>query len=799
MRPGADGSSKESRRSLRSRMPALRANWWADLWPWVGLAVGIGSAVLLGLATTPGHPLFKVHTAVFDFLMGQRPPQVLDGPESPIALVGIDESSFGRFGYPIPRRDLAEGLERILAADPKAVVIDVQFTSVDAPAEEVRKALESVAPMLPSSSRAKLTAIAGEHDTTRLLLDVIEDPRVIGTFFAHGLDDGTSDVVMPAEVEDMIDDVGCESFRGASGVVLDQPDFLEAYVNHGNARLEPEWDGLIRRYPLFVRVGDSLYPSLAVAAATIRTETQIANVECTDGDIDSFSIGADYPLPFGRTSDYPDARVFISYGGTFSESFRNWTPFERLFAPLTILPEERTAAEATLSEDLKKRFAGKLVFLGLRNDFEDKYPTYNDPSFAGVAIHATVAYGLVTKHWLHRSTNAIIGEAVACVVFGLVVTLIFLRWGSSWLILLAPASPAFGYFASLQLLSRGLLVDLIVPGFVGSVAVLLCGALRFIVEQQRAEKERLRAESEAVRAEQEQLRAEQEKIRAERLGAFLSPEVAKIAGENPDLLKPQRQEISILFSDIRSFTTVAEGMPPETLAEMLSEYLTWMTEIVLSNHGTLDKYIGDAVMAIFGAPLPEKAHARWACTTALEMIDALDGLNERWRAQGRTTLQFGIGINTGSVVVGTMGSKNKPEYTCIGDDVNFASRAEGLTKAYGATIVVGESTMKLAGDDFLFRDLGPVKVKGKTRGVKIYELLGTRAQVADPAWVDVFHQGLNAFLLRDWNKAEELFERVKTMRGGTDGPSKAFLVWTKSFKATPPDDAWDGTLDRAEK
>lgn len=773
--------------SLRSRLPALRASWWADLWPWTGLAVGAASAVLLATATTPRHPLFKVHTAVFDFLMTQREPLVLDGPDSPVAIVGIDEASLARFGSPIPRGAVATALQEILDADPAAIIIDIEFTSADAPAAEVRKALASVAPMLPPGSQPRLDAIADDHDQTKRLLRVIADPRVIGTFFAHGLDDGTAKLTMPDSVEDLIDDVGCESFRGASGIVLDHPDFLEAYVNHGNARLEPEWDGLIRRYPLFVRVGESLYPSLAVAAATLKTETQIASVECTNGDIDSFSIGADYPLPFGRTSDYRDAKVWINYGGSFEQSFRNWTPFAELIPP-SPTPEELAA----LQVNLRSKFAGKLVFIGLRNDFEDKYPTYNDALFAGVAIHATVAYGLVTKHWVHRSSNAIIGEAAACMLIGLAVTLIFLRWGSSWLILLAPASTAFGYFGSVQLLSRGLLVDLIVPGFVGSVAVLSCGALRFIVEQQKAEKERLRAEREKVKAEEQQLRAE-------RLGAFLSPEVAKIAGENPELLKPQRQEISILFSDIRSFTTKAEGMPPEELAIMLSEYLTWMTEIVLSNHGTLDKYIGDAVMAIFGAPLPQEIHARWACTTALEMMDALESLNERWRAQGRVTLEIGIGINSGAVVVGTMGSQKKPEYTCIGDEVNFASRAEGLTKAYGATIVVGDATRKLAGDDFLFRDLGPVKVKGKTRGVRIYELVGTRAGIEDATWIDTFHQGLNAFLLRDWDKAEELFERVRKARPGGDGPSKAFGVWSKSFRAHPPDEAWDGTLERADK
>jgi len=769
----------------------------SNLWPLIGVSVGLlGAFLMIVIDIAP------IERDFLDLMMKRREVRVLDGPEDPITIVAYDEIDAQSYGRSVDRATLDEILKRILAAGPSAIILDLQFSEEDRPATSVAKALTELKAAVPRTPDDAIEAIKGKYDPTSELLETLSSGTIVGAFFSQGVTLGEApafdeDKLPPPS--DLVNADACDRFYApAMDVTVDRPEFRAAMPHYGNVRLELDTDGPVRRYNLFTRIDARvppeppetkstvvpiIYPSLALVAAALREETPTISIECEGTRVKDFSIGTADADRF-HLEHSPDAGFLVDFGGTFDESFPHHLTFHEV-----------------LAAPMPERFAGKAVFLGLKDPYQDKYPTIYDATFPGVAVHATVAHDLITGHQLRRNDyfHNLLLEPIACFLVGLIVTLAFFfieRW---WILTFSPLFAIAGLIATAEAIEAGYLVNLFAPGIVGAVGVLGCGAVRAVIDQRIAARERLRAEKEGLRAEQEMIRAESQKLRAERLGAFLSPEVAKIAGENPELLKPQRQEISILFSDIRSFTTVAEGMPPETLAEMLSEYLTWMTEIVLSNHGTLDKYIGDAVMAIFGAPLPQKAHAKWACTTALEMIDALDGLNERWREQGRTTLQFGIGINTGSVVVGTMGSKNKPEYTCIGDDVNFASRAEGLTKAYGATIVVGESTKMQAGDDFLFRDLGPVKVKGKTRGVKIFELLGTRSQITDTAWVDVFHQGLNAFLLRDWTKAEELFERVKTMRGGYDGPSKAFLAWTASFKAHPPDDAWDGTLDRAEK
>ena len=182
--------------------------------------------------------------------------------------------------------------------------------------------------------------------------------------------------------------------------------------------------------------------------------------------------------------------------------------------------------------------------------------------------------------------------------------------------------------------------------------------------------------------------------------------------------------MSILFSDIRGFTTLSETMEPEAVVEVLHEYLNPMSEIVVKHGGTLDKYIGDAIMALYGAPLEQADHSRRACRTALEMMQTLKALDREWLERGRPALKIGIGINSGQVSVGNMGSNRLFDYTAIGDNVNLASRLEGLNKFYGTEILVAGATVSDLGPGFYFREVDLVRVKGKKHPITIYEILG---------------------------------------------------------------------------
>jgi adenylate cyclase len=210
------------------------------------------------------------------------------------------------------------------------------------------------------------------------------------------------------------------------------------------------------------------------------------------------------------------------------------------------------------------------------------------------------------------------------------------------------------------------------------------------------------------------------------MGHYINRQLLEKILADPGLLKlgGERKNLSVLFSDIRGFTTISESMKPEEVVPLLNEYLSRMVEVVFRHDGTLDKFIGDAVMAFWGAPVPDEQHPRKAVLCAIEMIEELKALQEKWRREGRPVIEIGIGINTGEMVVGNMGSNQKMEYTVIGDNVNLGSRLEGLNKEYHTRIIVSQATYEAVQDMVEARHLGSVKVKGKTKEVTIYEILG---------------------------------------------------------------------------
>jgi adenylate cyclase len=210
-----------------------------------------------------------------------------------------------------------------------------------------------------------------------------------------------------------------------------------------------------------------------------------------------------------------------------------------------------------------------------------------------------------------------------------------------------------------------------------------------------------------------------------RLSQFFSPEVLREVVRHRDdgSLGSTRRLVTVLFSDIRGFTTLSERLEPEQVAEMLREYLTEMTEIVFKHGGTVDKYIGDCVMALYNAPFPDPDHAAKAVRTGLEFQEKTLEVSRHWEEKLGVQIRNGVGINTGEAVVGTMGSRQRLEYTAIGDTINLGARLESITKEYGVSIIISEDTRRLIGDEFLTRELGAVTVKGKTQPVKIFGVL----------------------------------------------------------------------------
>ena len=284
---------------------------------------------------------------------------------------------------------------------------------------------------------------------------------------------------------------------------------------------------------------------------------------------------------------------------------------------------------------------------------------------------------------------------------------------------------------------------------------------------------------------------------------YVPKEVVDELLRNPQLLKlgGEERELSVLFSDIKGFTSISELMSPSEVRALLDEYLTPMTEVILAYGGIIDKYEGDAIMAEFGAPLPLPDHAVRACFAALDMQEKLAGLRKRWAEEGKPELYMRIGIGTGRMVLGNMGSKEIFDYTVVGDSVNAASRLEGANKEYGTWILISEATYLAAKEHIVARELDLIRVKGKREPVKAYELLGRREDGIPEDLVPVlehFHEGLRLYRERRWKEAMERFKEALKLRPD-DGPSLTFLKRCERFLTNPPPEEWDGVYELETK
>jgi len=278
--------------------------------------------------------------------------------------------------------------------------------------------------------------------------------------------------------------------------------------------------------------------------------------------------------------------------------------------------------------------------------------------------------------------------------------------------------------------------------------------------------------------------------------------------KNPGMLRlgGEKRDLSILFSDIRGFTSISEKLEPEQLTNMLNNYLTPMTDVVFKHNGILDKYIGDAIMAIFGAPLPLENHPSAACRAALDMLTELESLRQQWKSEGMPDfiqgMKIGIGINSGPASVGNMGSNLRFDYTVIGDNVNLSSRLEGTTKAYGVNIIASQYTWERTRNEFIYRELDCIRVVGKQVPIRIYELLGVKkAGAREEGLIKMageFESALALYKDRKWKEAAAAFKSL-IEDNPEDMASEVYIKRCEQFIEDPPDDDWDRVFERRSK
>ena len=396
-------------------------------------------------------------------------------------------------------------------------------------------------------------------------------------------------------------------------------------------------------------------------------------------------------------------------------------------------------------------------------------------------IHANAIDNILNDRFIKRNARSALIDALLIFTFGIPVGI--------WMALVQPRWMWFGAGLLIPLVAvdygaflHGWWLNFTVPAMTLTGNVLLVSLYRALVEEK-----------------------EKRKVRTA-FGQYLSPEVIRRLLVNPRLVEPKKTAITVMFSDIRGFTTISEKLDAQELALFLNQYLSDMTRIVFNHHGTLDKYIGDAVMAFWGAPFEEAGHAARACNTALEMMKRVRELQKQWEAQGKPSLEIGIGLNTGVASVGNMGSSLRYGYTALGDAVNLSSRLEGLNKDYGTHIIANETTYHSAKDDgFIFRELDLMRVKGKLQPVTIYQLLGRQTDFANDGTaesvrlqVEMFAHARELYRQRRWEGAQNAFQEFLDM-WPNDGPSLVYLERCKEYLVTEPPADWDGVFVMTHK
>jgi adenylate cyclase len=479
--------------------------------------------------------------------------------------------------------------------------------------------------------------------------------------------------------------------RAYSGVDLSQDEFLKAAAGMGCITVQSDPDGPVRSVNPLFRFRDKFYPSfpLAIAALAAREKLEPSVVPGPVLEV----AGRKVPI------DERGRLLVRWYGGAYTyKHISVWKVFNAALA-----------YEGGQTPDIPPgTFKNKIVLIGATAaSASDLRPTPFSENYPGVEIHATVIDNLLRGDFM--KTAKPYWGTVAILALALLMAGVVYLFNSALVYTLLGVAAGLAYFAAVCALFRGqnLWFPMVPPLAAGLVSFTGSTLTRYATEGR--EKRRYR----------------------KTLQKYLSPQLVEtVLGDlNWDSLRAEKRTLSVLFSDIRGFTSISEKLPPETVVATLNEHLNMMASVIFKHHGTLDKFVGDCVMAFWGAPLAQPNHAELAARAALEMIEGLVKLNRKWQSEGRPTLHIGVGINSGEMLFGNIGSEQRMDFTVIGDNVNLGSRLESATKELKAAIVISEATYREIRDLAQVRPLGEISVKGKEERIVVYELLGMKEDV----------------------------------------------------------------------
>ena len=703
--------------------------------------------------------LDRLSHLAFDIYQREAP---RDATDLPVRIIDIDDASLKQIGqWPWPRGVIAQMVDKLREAGAAVVVFDVLFSEPD------RTSPKLLLPLLSSNGLSEDAAeqlLARVRDPDDALAEAIARvPTVLG--FALTEKGGTDNLLTK----------GGFSFVGGAGedplirtdhfpeVVADLPVLQKAAAGEGGVNPHLDGDNVLRRVPLVFRLGkDRAVPSLAAEALRLAVDAHgyIAKAAGANGE-------ASYGVNTGLNAVKIGPFVVPTDGAGMV-----WLHYSRSDASLYI-----PAVDILTGKFDQDKVKDNIVLVGASaKGLQDLHPTPLSPDTPGTEIHAQLIEQVLQGSYLTRPDWAPGAEAVFTLVIGLILVAAIPRTsalssGAIGLVSIIAAVAASWYAFT----GARMLFDPVYP-------MVVLGTVYFgttLLSHRQTERR-------------------QREIR-QAFSRYMSPHMVAELAKHPEKLKlgGEIKLITIMFCDIRGFTTLSEGLSAGELGQLINDFLTPMTEIITQHQGTIDKYIGDCIMAFWNAPLDDPDHAKNAVTAAHAMRQRLVELNEQWGKEGRRQIHIGIGINTGECCVGNFGSQQRFDYSLLGDPVNLSSRLEGLTKQYGVDLVIGEETAELLDDPTLI-ELDLVAVKGKSRAVRIYTILSHPIEAAQ---FNAHHgELLAAYRRRDWNAALSMLddERLRA-EPGMAAVYDVFRERIAQLQADSLPEDWDGVYVAHEK
>jgi adenylate cyclase len=737
--------------------------------------VSLGLYVALYLVPHP-HPalqfLSDIELRTLDTrfqLRGRRPP----GPQ--VVIVTIDQKSQDVLGrWPFPRSNFAQAVDALREAGARVIAFDVNFPQPDQNSalqavREMRRRYEETARRAGRNARfeAQLQELEAEADNDKKFAEALSrfDNVILGYFFLppeeisaqnqerlkeflNYLSFQTYPQIINSQYADKF-----EAHRVYGGLSPNLPEFAASAKNFGYFNVIPDADGVVRREPAITRFQGNFYPSLDMAAYLAYTNRPLDEVSVffNPNGLERINVGA-----LAVPTD-PQGFVQIDYhgpAGTFP-TFSLSDVVQRKIPPAA--------------------FRDRLVLIGpTATGIPDFAVTpFQTEAFPGVEVHANFISNLLEGRFIRRGLRENLIDLGFILLFslaaGVVLSVVPPVRATIMLVVSLGLFHALAYhlFATERIWIAAFLPT-------ATLTVNYAGIVSYRFFSEEREKKRVH-------------------------GAFqqyVAPSIIHQLLERPELLRlgGEEQELTAMFTDIRNFTSISEGLPPHDLVELLNEHFSEMTDLIFQYWGTLDKYIGDSMMAFWGAPYPQPDHAARACRAALAMLRSLGVAQERQRAQGKPPLDIGIGVHTGPMLVGNMGSRRRFNFTIMGDNVNLASRLENLNKTYRTHLIISESTYQMVQQEMLGRELDSIRVKGRLRPVKIYELLGPAAGNSEQReFAGQFHAALETYRAASWETAIGLFGELLRDHPD-DGPTQLFIQRCMDLIESPPEGDWDGVF-----